>query len=263
MNYVDQIGQTLKISNTPKRIISLVPSQTELLIDLGLQDAVVGITKFCVHPKEIRKSITVVGGTKQIHLDRIKNLNPDIIIANKEENTFDIVQACKAVSTVWVSDISDLGGAIGMITSLGEILGKSSEAQEIVSNIILKKEAFESGISNSNALKVAYVIWQNPYMVAGNDTFINALLEINGYENVIQQQRYPEVSVETLKKADIVFLSSEPFPFKERHALALEQELKKPVILVDGEFFSWYGSRLIEAFDYFLKLQSAVKEIFN
>jgi len=261
MKYIDQIGQTLEISKNPKRIISLVPSQTELIVDLGFQDALVGITKFCVYPKHLRKTVTVVGGTKQVHLDRIQQLSPDIIIANKEENTQAIVNECSKIAPVWVSDIGNLKAAFSMIISLGEILGNANRAQEIVSQIISHQQAFRSEISIQQSLEVAYVIWKNPYMVAGNDTFIHAMLEENGFKNSCQQQRYPEVTIQRLQEADLILLSSEPFPFKKEDVIALQKELKNPVLLVDGEFFSWYGTRLLGAFAYFSKLQIAVKKL--
>lgn len=249
----DQLHRTLTFLETPQRIISLVPSQTELLVDLGLRDSIVGVTKFCVHPSDLKKSKTIVGGTKSVHFDKIAELQPDIIICNKEENTKEIVENCGAIAPVWVSDIKDIEGNNEMILSLGILLDVEEKADQLVSDINTKKDAFTKNLIKRKNTKVAYLIWKNPFMAAGNDTFINYLLHLIGFENVLNTKkgRYPEITLEDLQKATIIFLSSEPYPFKETDAIALKNALGKPVHLVDGEYFSWYGSRLLKAFNYF------------
>lgn len=262
MRVVDQLGREIRISTTPKRIVSLVPSQTELLVDLGLQSNLIGITKFCVHPVELRNEITVVGGTKNIRFEKIKNLSPDIIICNKEENTQDIVKSCETIAPVWVSDISNFDEALQMIVLLGELFQKQAKAREIISGIIRAKKKFTSSQVIGTNLKVIYLIWQRPYMAAGRQTFINTLLNLNGFINVVTQNRYPEVTTSQFEECDIVLLSSEPFPFNETHAKEVQHITKKPVLVVDGEYFSWYGSRLAEAFPYFNSLQRKLSELF-
>ena len=253
----DQLHRTLTFSETPKRIISLVPSQTELLVDLGLIDNIVGITKFCVHPVNLRKTIPVVGGTKSIHLDKIALLKPDIIICNKEENTKEIVAGCEQISPVWVSDIKDVSGNNEMILLLGELLDAREKARILVKKINEAQKQFETRVKNKMRRKVAYLIWKNPYMGAGKDTFIDYLLRLNGFDNMLSNRegRYPEIELSDLEKSDVILLSSEPFPFNNSEVLKLKNALGKPVHLVDGEYFSWYGSRLLKAFDYFKKLQ--------
>jgi ABC-type Fe3+-hydroxamate transport system substrate-binding protein len=255
MGVSDQLNRTLHFSNPPKRIVSLVPSQTELLVDLGLRDQLVGVTKFCVHPTSLRKETSVVGGTKEIHLEKIKALCPDIIICNKEENTKEIVEACSSIAPVWVSDIYTIEDSLEMITMLGEIFNVSEKASEIVTSISSEKKKFLEFVQNKPVKKVAYLIWNNPYMAAGTNTFIHTLLQLNRFENIISEPRYPEISMDLLKKADLILLSSEPFPFKDSHAKVLQEALQKPVIVVDGEYFSWYGSRLRKAFAYFNTLK--------
>jgi len=256
MKVVDQINQTLFFNHTPKRIISLVPSQTELLVDLGLGNSIVGVTKFCLHPKEIRKNTSIVGGTKKIHFEKIEALQPDIIICNKEENTKEIVEQLSSVAPVWVSDIYTLDDAVEMIFLLGKLCDVSEKANALISQITSEKKGFEAFIKSRSIIKVAYLIWKNPYMVAGRNTFINSLLTLNNFKNIADnsESRYPEVSLSELKNADKILLSSEPFPFKEKHIQELQIATGKEVILVDGEYFSWYGSRLKDAFSYFKTL---------
>ncbi len=253
----DQLHRILTFSETPKRIVSLVPSQTELLIDLGLTDSVVGVTKFCVHPKNLRKNTTVVGGTKTIHLGKIAALQPDLIICNKEENTKEIVESCEKIATVWVSDVKDVASNNEMIVLLGALLDVREKSIRLVEKINAAQDKFKALLKKKAKLKVAYLIWKDPYMAAGQDTFIDYLLSLNGFENIckIKPGRYPEIVLTELKVADTILLSSEPYPFKNKDVDALKNALGKPVHLVDGEYFSWYGSRLLDAFDYFSRLK--------
>jgi len=247
----DQLGRQVEISSLPRRIISLVPSQTELLYDLGLTTEVVGITKFCVHPDEWFRSKTRVGGTKQVHLDIVRSLQPDLIIANKEENDAAQVMALMAEFPVWVSDIHDLTQAQEMIETVGSLTGKAAQAAGINKKIT---EGFNElrGIRK----KAAYFIWREPWMVAGGDTFIHDMMQRCGLENVFGGElRYPEVDITQLPDCELVLLSSEPYPFRDKHIAELKRYLPgADVRLVDGEMFSWYGSRLMYAFRYFMEM---------
>ena len=255
----DQLFRNIKIKKTPKRIISLVPSQTELLCDMGLQDTIVGVTKFCVHPEHLRKDKIIVGGTKQIKIEKIKELQPDIVLCNKEENTQDIVEALEPIVPVHVSDIYTINDSIELIKSYGELFDCENKSSEIINEIKVNLDDFRVFIKNKPTYKTAYFIWRDPWMVAGENTFINHLLMLNGFKNVYATyNRYPEVDLNKIKeeeKPELVLLSSEPFPFKEKHIEELQIHLPKAkIILVDGEYFSWYGSRLINAFQYFKEL---------
>ena len=257
MKFKDQLHRSFTLNETPKRIVSLVPSQTELLCDLGLKDAIVGITKFCVHPADLKASRTIVGGTKQLHIKRIEALDPDIILCNKEENTKEIVEACESICPVHVSDIYTIEDSLELIEQYGAIFDRETKAGDIIETIIKTKKQFEEYINTKPVLKVAYLIWYKPWMVAANNTFINHLLELNGFENIFDHlTRYPEISIdnEEIEQADLLLLSSEPFPFKKSHIKELGAHSKK-TIPVDGEYFSWYGSRLMRAFDYFKALR--------
>ncbi|MDO5969904.1 helical backbone metal receptor [Flavivirga aquimarina] len=260
----DQLSRSIHLKETPKRIISLVPSQTELLCDLGLENALVGVTKFCIHPQHIRTDVAVVGGTKQIHLDKIKALQPDIILCNKEENTKDIVEACETICNVHISDIFIIDDSLELIHQYGVIFNKSSEAFAIINTIQGEIKDFKTFIKNKPILKAVYFIWKNPWMVAANNTFINYALKLNKFENIFEKEnRYPEIELsESIinKDVDTVLLSSEPYPFKEKHKRDIQKFYPNAeVILADGEMFSWYGSRLIKAFKYFKNLRLSLE----
>lgn len=228
MEITDALNRKIFLPGTPHRIVSLVPSQTELLVDLGLNEQIVGVTKFCVHPEELRKEKTIVGGTKQVRFDKIKNLKPDIILCNKEENTQEMVLELEKIAPVWVSDIKTVEDCCKMVLSLGQLFAKQDAAIQITQQIQVESKLFAEFINNKPSLKVAYLIWKDPYMVAGNDTFINTLLELNNFKNIFLnlEGRYPEIPLEKLNKADLILLSSEPYPFSEKHILELEEVVK-------------------------------------
>ncbi|MCL7753781.1 helical backbone metal receptor [Polaribacter sp. Z022] len=265
MEYQDQIGRVLVLKKTPIRIICLVPSLTELLVDLGLEDCIIGITKFCIHPEHLKQTKTVVGGTKNINIDKIKNLKPDIILCNKEENSKDIVEICEKIAPTHVSDIYTIDDNLDLIKQYGLLFSKENKATEIIEEIHSKLEDFRRFTKTLKVKKVTYFIWKNPWMAVGNNTFINHLLQLNKFENIYQnKERYPEVQLNEIdanRNLDFVFLSSEPYPFKGEHIFEVEKITKKAkVILVDGEMFSWYGSRLKLAFKYFKTLHKNIAE---
>lgn len=234
----------------PLRIISLVPSQTQLLHYFGLEDEVVGITKFCIHPEEWFHSKERVGGTKSIDIEKVKALKPDLIIGNKEENERKDIEALEQIAPVWMSDIYDLNDALQMIESIGLITNKQNKSRQLT----------ESIEANFNSLKkfqkqrtVLYFIWNEPMMLAGPNTFIDAMLKECGLMNLASIERYPEASGN--ENPDFVFLSSEPFPFSKKHQVEFQNRYpNSKVVLVDGEFFSWYGSKLKDTPTYFKEL---------
>lgn len=244
-----------------QRIISLVPSQTELLFDLGLDKEVVGITKFCIHPKEKVAQKEKVGGTKNLYIEKIRSLNPTLIIANKEENQKEQIEELEKHFPVWISDVTDLQSALEMIASVGKMTGKEKEAEELNHKIEKNFSAFSAPL---RLKKAAYLIWQKPMMVAGNKTFINDMLQRCGFNNCFQNLNghYPEISAEQLQQAnpEVILLSSEPFPFQEKHVEMFSKICPQAkIILIDGELFSWYGSRLLHAPLYFQKLAESLR----
>lgn len=252
MYFTDQLQRRIFLSKPPERIISLVPSQTELLVDLGLEDKIVGVTKFCIHPRHLRKSKTIVGGTKNYRFDVIDRLRPDLILGNKEENDREGIERLASNYPVWMSDILSLEDSYRMIEQIGEITDTEKRAHELIMEI---QSSFETPIPKKGTC--VYLIWNEPIMVAGRGTFINEMLEKAGFENLIDDGRYPVLKSEKLQRLspDYLLLSSEPFPFKEKHLEFFHSLLPKSQIkLVDGELFSWYGSRLRQSAAYFRRL---------
>lgn len=256
----DQMRRTVLVPELPQRIISLVPSQTELLFDLGLGDRVVGITKFCIHPEEWFRSKPRVGGTKQVDLEKVRALKPDLIIGNKEENAQADIEALEQEFPVWMSDVKDLDDALAMIEGIGQLVNAVPEAERITAGI---RSVFADLHPLPTPLSAAYFIWQKPWMLAGEGTFIRDMLRRCGLSAVTDGEygRYPvleDAQLATLDP-DVVLLSSEPFPFKEEHIAAMNMILPgTPVHLVDGEMFSWYGSRLLRSPLYFQQLQERI-----
>jgi ABC-type Fe3+-hydroxamate transport system substrate-binding protein len=256
----DMLGRELNIPERPLRIVSLVPSQTELLADLGLDAEVVGITKFCVHPQSWFRTKPRIGGTKDVKPERVAALKPDLILANKEENVQAQVEALSGIAPVWVSDIHTLADALDMIRQVGDLVNRAEAAQTLAQQI---ETGFATLRKSPMPERVAYAIWRGPWMWAGGDTFIHELLQRCGWKNVCAgMPRYPEVSLETLAllQPDRVLLSSEPYPFREQHLAEIKTLLPGARIqLVDGELFSWYGSRLVQSPAYFRQLLDAAE----
>jgi iron complex transport system substrate-binding protein len=259
----DQIGVVHTFESSPQRIVSLVPSQTELLFDLGQEEKIVGITKFCVHPYHFKSTKKSVGGTKKVNYEKIRLLNPDIIICNKEENTKEIVEELRKICPVWVTNIITIEDNFKMISDFGQLFDCRTEAKKWNDKLAFALSDFKNFIKDKSVKKVAYFIWKNPYMVAGSDNFVNELLKLNHFRNCYDTKgRYPEVEIEKIQQEgnpEIVFLSSEPFPFKKEHGYEIAEFVKESqIILVDGEMFSWYGSRLLKAFDYFKMIHKKI-----
>jgi ABC-type Fe3+-hydroxamate transport system substrate-binding protein len=243
--FIDQLGNRITLDSRPTRIISVVPSQSEFLWDIGLKEELVGITKFCIHPAEMFSRVERVGGTKKIDIEKIRALQPDLIIGNKEENEKSQIELLQQDFNVWMSDIYNFNDALDMMEKIGDILDRKEETKKITGQI----QSALPGIKNIfNHEKVAYFIWKDPYMLAGSNTYIDHVLQYTGLNNVAASlSRYPEIDNEKLKalSPEYCFLSSEPYPFKEKHIQEIEALLRSTnAMIVDGELFSWYGSRL-------------------
>ena len=254
----DALRHPLSIS-MPQRIVSLVPSQTELLCALGLQDRLVGRTRFCIHPEEVLKQVAVVGGTKDFNPDTIKALQPDLILANKEENVKAPLLALRKEIPVYTSDVPDLQAALVMIQEVSQLTKTQTQGQRLCTEI---ENAFARFSVSQQPLKVLYLIWRKPYMSIGNDTFIHNMLSQMGLQSITATDtRYPSLSPEAIRSArpDLIFLSSEPYPFKAKHVAELQALCPNAQVLqVRGDYFSWYGSRLKDAPAYF---ESILKQI--
>jgi len=261
-SYTDQTGNTILLNAVPRRIVSLVPSQTELLADLGLEHEVVGITKFCVHPNEWYRNKPRVGGTKDVKADRVAALSPDLIIANKEENVKEQVEALSNIAPVWTSDINTLADAYEMIRQIGIIINTEKKAADIIQKTAQGFALLEEQSKKMQPKTCVYLIWKDPYMTVGSDTFIHDMLGHCSLHNLFAtSKRYPTTSMEALQSLspDILLLSSEPYPFAEKHIAVLQHALPgTQIVMVDGEMFSWYGSRLMQAPAYFCGLLSRI-----
>ena len=251
----DQMDRAVEVPSKPQRIVSLVPSITELIFDLGLDEEVVGVTKFCIHPGEKVFDRKKIGGTKKLNLDDIRELKPDLIIGNKEENVQEQIDELAGDFPVWMSDVNSLEDALRLIESVGEIIGKKRASEIMTKRILGEFEKLELHLPKEPRT-TAYLIWREPYMVAGNNTFVNSILSQTGFENVFgDQDRYPEVTADDLIKADpdLILLSSEPFPFKDEHFAEFREICpNSTVLLVSGEKMSWYGSQLLKTPSYLI-----------
>ncbi len=236
----------------PARIVSLVPSQTELLYDLGLDDQVIAITKFCVHPQEWFRKKQRIGGTKNIHLSKIIDLEPDLVIANKEENVKEQITVLGEYFPVYVSDIRSVTDTYKMMDAVGRLTAKEKEVAKLVKDINYEMDKLRRFQPSRTC---AYLIWKDPYMTVGGDTFIHEMLSACGFRNVFTEyERYPSVDLAAIQ-ADFILLSSEPYPFGEKHVEEFRSLFPgSEILLVDGEMFSWYGSRMKYAPGYFNQL---------
>lgn len=261
MIFIDQIGHQINIETTPKRIISVVPSQTELLFDLGLENEVVGITKFCIHPNSWFKNKTRIGGTKTLNINKIKQLKPDLIIANKEENTKQQIEELQQLFPVWTSNIRNLSESLEMIKQIGLITKTNVKAEEIIAKIEQDFKLLTSIKKQSKS--TLYFIWREPYMSVGSSTFIHDVMERAGFVNALEtSENYPVLTSEQIKTINpqLILLSSEPYPFKEKHIKEFKMLSKSAqILLVDGELFSWYGSRLTKTVHYLIDLLTKIK----
>ena len=247
----DQLGRKVNLDVPARRIISLVPSQTELLFDLGLYDEVVGITKFCIYPENWLKEKTIVGGTKNFHVDKIKALQPDLILANKEENTKELIEELSLDFPIYISDVNTIDDALQMISDVGILVGKEVKSLQIVSAI--KQARMDLSNKFKTPTSCYYFIWKEPWLTVGGDTFIHAMLQEAGFDSLSKHQlRYPELNINNITaQPDYLLLSSEPYPFKQSDADFLQTKFpSSKIVFVDGAYFSWYGSRLTKAFSY-------------
>ncbi|MES2589465.1 MAG: helical backbone metal receptor [Bacteroidota bacterium] len=254
MFFTDQMNRNITLEKVPQRIISLVPSQTEFLYDLGLDERVVGITKFCIYPENWYKSKNRVGGTKNVDFEKVRALNPDLIIGNKEENTEADILELEKIAPVWMSDIYTMEDSFQMMESLGEICDLEEKANYLIDEI---KANFLNYKAIPDKKTAMYLIWNEPLMAAAKNTFIDEIMQKFGFVNFYQnQERYPICVPNEENYPDYILLSSEPFPFKEEHKIEIQKKYpKSKIIFVDGEIFSWYGSRLRFAPAYFEELK--------
>ncbi len=265
MIYKDALGRKIDIPQTPGRIVSLVPSLTELLHDMGLERAIAGITKYCIHPVHYRHTKTIVGGTKKVKFDTLKALNPDFILCSKEENTAEMVSKLEQIAPVYVSDVQSFEEALALIETLGVILNRRTQSGHILDKIKHRYQEFRKSIEKLRPYKSVYFIWANPWMVAGGKTFINDMMRISGFQNAYAyKERYPEINIKRIRitgdDPELFMFSSEPHHFTDEEVFEVLRSNKKVLtVYVDGSYFAWYGSRLIKAFDHFEQIHQKIK----
>ena len=257
MDFKDQMNNTIRLHEYPRRIVSLVPSQTELLFDLGLEDEIVGVTQFCIYPREKVYKRVKIGGPKKFRFEVIDKIQPDLIIGNKEENYLKGILRLQEKYPVWMSDIVTLEDALLMIRGVGQLVNRAENANQIISEIKARMDR----LKNYPLMKVAYFIWKNPYIVAGGDTFITNMLHKCGFINLFSKtSRYPKITLDQIGETEVILLSSEPYPFNHEDVVFFRRNFPNhSVFLVDGTMFSWYGSRLKYAAAYYRTLREGIK----
>jgi len=256
------MGHQITLPAPPQRIVSLVPSQTELLFYLGLADRVVGLTKFCTHPQPLASKKTIIGGTKNFRFEVIEELQPDLVIGNKEENYKAGIETLQQKYPVWMSDIYTLEDALRMMQQVGQLTGTTAKATELVQEI---NTGFQGLQPLQPPISTAYFIWRKPYMAVGSHNIIEHILQRCGFRNAFSDlPRYPEITAAQLQQANpqLILLSSEPYPFKEKHIAEFQALCPQALVkVVDGEMFSWYGSRLLHAPAYLQQVIEGVKQV--
>lgn len=256
----DARGRRIVLEHPPRRIVSLVPSQTELLAYLELDETVVGVTRFCTRPSHWREEKTIVGGTKEVDVELVRDLAPDLILANHEENTQDDVEALDEVAPVFVTKVQTVTEALDMIRTVGTLTETADLTSTLAGQIISRF----SQLPDFAPLRSVYLIWRDPYMTVGGDTFIHDVMRWGGFENAYKHEhRYPEVSLSELADADldVVLCATEPFPFhqKDKFTAELRDRLSEtPIEVVDGQLFSWYGPRLLDTPSYLKELRETL-----
>jgi ABC-type Fe3+-hydroxamate transport system substrate-binding protein len=253
------------------RLVSLCPSLTELVFDLGRGSDLVGRTKFCVHPVGRVEQVEAVGGTKNPKIARIVELAPDLVLLNEEENRREDAEALAAAGVrCHVSFPHNVDETAQMVRHIGAAIERLNEAEHIASDIERRATRVRESARGAPPVRYAYLIWRNPWMVAGGDTFVTAMLALPGGVNVFAEHpdRYPTVTPEALADAepDVVLLSSEPFPFKKKHAEELATVTGLPqdrIELVDGEYLTWHGSRTPDGIDYAEQVIASARSSFG
>ncbi|HRP02141.1 MAG TPA: helical backbone metal receptor [Candidatus Kapabacteria bacterium] len=254
---IDDLGRKVNFQYPPTRIISLVPSITELLYELNIGDNIVAKTKFCIHPKIENENITLLKGTKNFEVDKIIQLRPDIVIANKEENSKDLIEELLNYCPVYITDVNNITSALKMIIDIGAICNKNNEANILATNIRTEINNLPKMLSG----RAAYLIWKQPLMSITGNTFINSMLELIGIDNIFKNREgnYPEVTQQEIidNRPDYIFLSTEPYRFTNVHIPKFQSMFpNSKVLIIDGEMCSWYGSRMLKAIRYLNDFQS-------
>lgn len=247
-----------------RRIVSLVPSLTETVCDFGFQDELVGCTTFCVHPKSLRTTVPSIGGTKDASVEKIIALQPTHILVNTEENLPETIEALRQQTTAHVIETFPKTPfqSIEMVGALATTF--SYDATQWTNECLHQIEKLKT--LSKQKTSYLYFIWREPWMVAGDKTYIATMLDLIGFENLVKTsenpvERYPVLQTDDkrVSEAGVLLFSSEPYPFKQRHVdeFLLQAKIKKPSQFVDGQMLSWFGTRTLAALRYLEDLRKA------
>lgn len=263
---VDCLGREITLPKNISRIVSLVPSISELIYDLNVEDKLVGVTKFCVHPKYFQIEKTVIGGVQDFDIEKIKELNPDVVFASKDENFEDEIAELEKFVPVYVTDVKNINEAKQMISNFGDLLNRRNEATKILMKIDLQLSDLSKITDDLLYRSGAYLVWNEPWVAAGKETFVDSMLKLIKVDNVFSNlnERYPMVTGANihLGNPDIVMLPTEPFKFEDQQAMEISAHTHDAAtFFVDGEVFAWYGSRLVKSIDQLKLLVLKFKEM--
>ena len=262
----DCLGKEMSIPKNITKIVSLVPSISELIYDLNIEKKLIGVTKFCIHPKYFQIEKTVVGGVQEFDIEKIKELKPDVVFASKDENFEEEILELQKFVPVYVTDVKSVDEAKQMIVNFGELLSCRNDASKIIMKIDMQLNDLAKVTDDLLYRSGAYFVWNEPWVAAGKDTFVNSMLKLVKINNVFEdlKERYPMVTGANihLGNPDIVMLPSEPYKFEDQQAFEISSHTHDAATyFVDGEAFAWYGSRLIKSLDYLKLLALKFKEM--
>jgi ABC-type Fe3+-hydroxamate transport system substrate-binding protein len=255
---VDASGVAVELARPPRRIVSLVPSTTELLCTLGLGDALAGVTVYCVEPRDVVRDKTRIGGEKNPDLEKIRALDPDLVIANIEENRREDIDRLRAWSIpVWVAYPRTVAEGIAFIGELGALTGAEVAARALLRELEPLHDRVRKACAGRPPVAVFYPIWRGPYMTINGNTYIHDMLRVCGGRNIFadRAERYPTVTLDEVaaRRPEVILLPDEPFRFRRAHVADFDAYPDMPAVrggrihLVDGKPFSWHGPRIAEA----------------
>ena len=266
IDITDDLGIPVRLDHLPARIVSLVPSLTETLFTLGAGERLVGVTDYCIHPAEAVRDIPHVGGTKDPSIARILELTPDLVIANAEENEKNDVEQLRNHTTVFVTHPSTVAGAIKTVQDLGAMTGTVDKAGRFAEACRHTLDSL-AGQTPRTTHRTACLIWRNPWMAAGPATYMSDLIRTAGFENIFikREPRYPKTTIDALVSAnpDVILLPNEPYPFGEAEKDEIFDRFASAagtpsILLVEGTYFAWFGSRTLDALEYLKKLKETL-----
>lgn len=260
MLYFDDLGRKCIIDKIPQRIISLCPSITETLCDLGLSDKIIACTDYCIHPTEVVKDFDRVGGPKNISKEKITGLSPEIIFAVKEENEPKCIEKISKKIPTYVFDINSINDGIDLIRKIGLIFEVQNKSFFFVDKI---QNGYKNLPKINSNKKCLYLVWKDPYIAVGGGTFIGSVLFQINLRNCLRnsEKRYPKININLLNDFDLLILPSEPYSFSENDIEGLKNIYPvKQIITVDGEMFSWYGTHQLKAISYLQELVAKLNQ---